>query len=248
MLMIVYSTQKNLKIRVRYSVHTRKKIIFTCLYPNCNFYVNAFYSNPTEYINTTYQQHNHTITHKAKNCIISVINTELLMLIKSIIKNTSANSSEIIKIIKEKYSITSTVEKEIMKNIKNIHHEYREEINGLYAFYSQVKAKYKYFEDENTFLVILDEARLHKYSTILADGTFGVFLNSKQLYTIYVQVSPSLLLLVSFAICSYKNKQTYLFIYTHINENHNIHYVIHDNESGVVSVLKEFELSLIFCM
>lgn len=47
------------------------------------------------------------------------------------------------------------MEKEIKKNIKNIHHEYREEINGLYTFYSQVKDKYKYFKDDNTFLVIL---------------------------------------------------------------------------------------------
>lgn len=114
-------------------------------------------------------------------------------------------------------------------------------------FIEKVKSKYEIRENESCILVIIDGVRLKKYSTLLCDGTFSIFIGNEQLYLIYCQISPSLILLVGFCITSNRKSETYKFIYSEILKYRNFAKfgVIHDKEWAVYKALRSLNLTLI---
>lgn len=242
----IYATQMNFKLKVEYSSHLDKKITFKCSTEGCCFKASAYYDLSLKKIIISFHPHNHILSRRENTKIINILNDNILKEVDALVNNTRTTTTEIIKVIKQSYNINKKVEKDIERKIFLLRKDKRDEVNGFYLFMKEIKEKYTYYENKNTVVVILDKEKLYKFSTILCDGTFGLFINGRQLYLTYVQVSPKLLLLVAFSITTRKDKETYRFIYSKLNHNGNIINCIHDKESAVVAVLKEIGIKFVY--
>lgn len=229
----VYAEQYNIKIEAkRQDQASNMKITFKCHYSRYFVQVKLY-------------PHNHPLIRLNNYKKINILTNEIKDLVESLVRNIKSSSPEIIKVVKENYNVSESVLKKIEYVIRRIKGEMRNEIDGLYNLYNIIKDKYTYYENKNALLVILDKRILYTYNTLLADGTFGVFLNNNQLYLVYSQISPKLILLVAFAITNKRDKDTYTFIYQHLNQYNNIKYIIHDHEAAVVYSLKSLGIKFV---
>lgn len=196
----IYAEQMQFKVKEIYGYNRyENKITFKCKErSNCTFSVVCHYQGKN--VRVKYTKHNHAL-YRANGKKINNLNTEIRDLVTGMVKHSNTTSPDIIRSIKQAYNLSDNAIRQIELVIRKIRCDMRDEICGLYNFYSIIEDKCHY-KDDKTTLVIIDKEILYRYSTVVADGTFGVFLSSRQLYLIYSQISPSKLLLVAFAITS----------------------------------------------
>lgn len=184
--------------------------------------------------------HNHDIQERK----VLNINDNIEKLVLDLMETNNSNSKQVLDLLNKQYSLNKHQEQQIRSIIRTISKNKNDHLEGKINFFDEI-TKYEHYDYMGTTLVILDPIRLQKYSTLLADGTFSIFLDTSQLYHIYTQVSPKLFLIVAFAITANRNSDTYDFIYTHLNHNKNILSVIHDREPAIMSALKKQNIKLV---